>query len=374
MRPELVLSGLIFLVFSLISILPINKDNLPEGLNLFTLFYHFPRFIWMFIFSLSYVVSLGLSEFEKNYFKHKNFIAKMIIYGLTLFILSDLILVNGPILKEAFSRPPENIERGAYFVQTNKEEVYDQSSMYPTILSNQGIGVDGLTLFQGTFSLCHAIPFGSERYRGEAYLEGGKKDDLRVVHFSPNSVKIKLLTKKTDMLLLNQNYDSNWRVKGLSDNKIISTDGLISVKVTPEDTNGIITFYYLSDKFLYGLVLSLLAFILIIFHIRGFIPASIFKYTLFCLTAIFVVFILIEFRGPVNKSQEWHSGYQHAIKGISAYRHKNYAEAKEEIRQAVEYFPNSVILHQRLKEFYTIEGQKEKALIEQELIDELLPD
>ena len=76
----------------------------------------------------------------------------------------------------------------------------------------------------------------------------------------------------------------------------------------------------------------------------------------------------------MNKSQEWHSGYQHAIKGISAYRHKNYAEAKEEIRQAVEYFPNSVILHQRLKEFYTIEGQKEKALIEQELIDELLPD
>ena len=253
-----------------------------------------------------------------------------------------------------------------------KDNIYFGSKMYPTILSNQGLCVDNLVIYGKNLLLCNALSQGSKSYQGSIYLKDGSAGQVQLLYFSPNVIRCKVATKGNNLLVLNQNYDPAWRVSGLSDNKVICTDGLLSANIMPRD-KGIITFYYFSSSFYLGMLISIFALTGVICHRKSVISNKMFfAVLLFCL---FVFWGNILFKTKVYSEQamNFYLANKQVVRGIKYYRNDDFAQAIPYLRQAIAYFPNSFIVHKILQECYESEGQKEMALQEERHMQELAP-
>ena len=174
------------------------------------------------------------------------------------------MLVNSPIFKEAFPIPPLETKREENFYQIAKLPDYDKngmlasgerhmysswSGMYPAFLSNIGI-VEG---YESANVPRKAIPKDSPSYKGEVFLEG-TEGEVSIKSWSPNKVLVKVDASKEGYLVLNQNFYTGWRAKAEKKRKVVSLEGLIGVKVLPQDK--VIELRYLPVSFIFGSILS----------------------------------------------------------------------------------------------------------------------
>ena len=214
----------------------------------------------------------GFIQFVSNKINKKitiSFLSKVILAG----VLIDLIVVNSPVWKDAFTIPPLKITKSERFYQI-KERGYsydkdgiltDKSiwmysafgSLYPNFLSNIGT-IGG---YETARIPRRAIPFDSKSYPGEVFLHNtpGK---VKILNWSPNRFKFEYNIDKPGYLVFNQNYYPGWKIKGMH-GKVEKIDGLIGLKILPKMNN--IEIYYLPDSFIYGFITTILTLIISIF-------------------------------------------------------------------------------------------------------------
>lgn len=260
----LFLTGVIFLMLSLGRGSPIDLWKMLHSLPIYNSLHVPSRFILIFIFIFSVFAGLGLSGLQEVLGrKRKRGIALISATG--LFILYDLCVVNGPILKQAFVIKPSNIEENAEFKQRhtaiNFHPGLSRSSLYPVFLNNSGI-LDAYEVVNVSKGKVFAV--GNPGYEGEAYLVN-QGVSCKITFFSPNKIVVNVNANAPDVLALNQNYYKGWRVKGSKDNSIKPFNGLIAVHVDSSVKEAV--FYYLPNSFIIGSIISTLSLSAVVIYL-----------------------------------------------------------------------------------------------------------
>ncbi len=237
-RWPLIVTMLVFFFLSL------GKINGFYFLNL-----HGPsRFILLFVFGASLLAGIALSALEKAK------IPKPIPILIILIVLADLFLVSYPITNNIFTKEAEKISRAGDFAQTASENA--KFSQYTGFLENKGTVNCYERLFLPNAAIAKKqgnILF--VNYIGEAYLAGNNKT-ANIDYFSPNKVEVSFDTGRKDVIVLNQNYFNGWRT---DNGKAINYNGLIAAEIMPGENK--LTFYYLPDSFIIGLLITIAAII-----------------------------------------------------------------------------------------------------------------
>ncbi|MBF0122665.1 MAG: hypothetical protein HQL21_04555 [Candidatus Omnitrophica bacterium] len=219
----------------------------------------------VFIFILAFLAGAFLNEIEQRAKNKKGMIFLVAI--LSVFILVDLVGYTRFVFQKVLrpfplgdvqfskSRPFEQI-------RMPREQIVSSgawSHMYAAILQNKG-----------TINGYCRVPFkryakaGQDRgYRGEFFLKE-KNGDVQLVLWSPNQIVYKYDLVRADRLVINQNYDRDWRVQG--DIKTESFRGLLSVPLN--SGKGEVVFYYFPSFFLWGLCVFCFTCILSVVIVR----------------------------------------------------------------------------------------------------------
>ena len=255
----LILTSLTFLWLSFGNRAPISLWNFFQLFPVWNMVSSASRSIIIFIFCLAIIDGLTLQKlcqlFQKK-IKYKQKI-KFVIFLIVFFVVFDLILVNGQVLKDAFIIPPLNIAPNEEFYQSIKHYKYSNLTLmydYPNFLRNEG----KIIAYFEIPTKYYAVPRESEGYKGEVYLQN-VKEKASYAYWSPNKLMVNVNVSDVGYVVINQNYDKGWKTK--NNRKVESFNGLISTKVYPEDKQ--ITFYYLPWSFVVGAIISLTSVIVI---------------------------------------------------------------------------------------------------------------
>lgn len=366
----LVATGILFLLGVCVDSLLFTILKAMNQESVYAIVPHFSsRLIWMFLFSFALVCGLGLSRLEERKVSFNKPFPSWVI-GLVIVLIGwELISVSRPILKEAFPRVPEVVNGAAPFVQSRKEVAAEKRDFLTTVLSNKGLAVD--VLYKNDLFLCHAVPYGAPRYKGELYVDPDDPSAIRRVDFSPNVIHIDVNVSRESELVLNQNYDPNWRVKGLRSDKVLERDGLVSARIEPGD-RGMVTFYYFPFFFYLGGGCSVIFFILFILFFRKRVSSVVLFASIIIVVLCAGILSVAEInrRGNAGKLTFRPSD---AVKGLLLFRQGRPLEARPYLESASQIYPNSLMLHSMLKDIYEKAGMDELTVHEQLAIDELTP-
>ncbi|NQV08457.1 hypothetical protein HQ529_01245 [Candidatus Woesearchaeota archaeon] len=249
----LLLTSLFLLFLSLGEITTFNLWRVLRALPVFSTLHGPSRFLMLFIFSLALVVGLVLTKIE-NLKKLK--LRKYIVVGIIVIVLIDMILVSSPIFGNIFLLRPREIIRE----ETDFLQVVSLSPEYLTYRNFNG-NLGTLNCYDRLHPKIKASSIGMDNgtiftdYTGESYIaETGEVTEI--TYFSPNKVIINAVVTEKSTLVLNQNYDNGWKTKN---GDVVSYNGLIAKELGPG--KNIVTFYYLPNTFIIGLITTLLVFI-----------------------------------------------------------------------------------------------------------------
>ena len=228
--------------------------------------------------SLSIITTMLMCLFLSDKITFRQ-LRSLIVYGMLVFVLFDLTLVNSPIFSEAFISPPFQKVNGTFMqtenitIEKNYSSEYfkfgdffrkmrgnvtfratlekmSYSSMYPNFLRNMG----SISCINPMIIDVYATAAESEDYKGEAYLLNGM-GDVEITYFSPNKVVVEFTTQDNDYLILNQNYFRGWKVEGNKFGKVESMNGLVSTRVNAGEHQ--VVFYYMPESFVLGGIVSI---------------------------------------------------------------------------------------------------------------------
>ncbi len=225
------------------------------------------RMRFVFVFILSILVAMLVTKIENISFSVNklNILKTVIIMILVFYITFDLATNDYKLLDgSSYAELPE-INESEEFRQVENFPLYGAlSSLYPTLLQNEG------TPYCEFVALDSSSPistFDDEDYTGEVYLKF-KNGHVEYEYWSPNIMIVALNVTDNDILVINQNFDYNWKAadrevslfrrKPIRLNRIYYK-GLISTKVKPNDRK--IIFYYMPYSFIVGLMVSTLSVI-----------------------------------------------------------------------------------------------------------------
>ena len=249
---RLLLCFLLFLWLSFGDRVPLSLWKLAHAMPIYDSMRVAQRFRIVFMLIMAIFSGFGLLSLRSYVLRR---FTRPIMADLTGFvilgvILVDLMLVNSPIFKEAFPILPLETKREENFYQISRFSDYGSGSgMYPAFLSNIGV-VEG---YESANVPRNAIPKGSPSYKGEVFLHG-TEGKVFIRSWSPNKVLVEVDISKEGYLVLNQNFYTGWRAKAEQKRKVVSLEGLIGVKVLPQDK--VIELRYLPVSFIFGLILS----------------------------------------------------------------------------------------------------------------------
>ncbi len=265
---RLALCFLIFLWLGLGNRVPLSLWKLLHALPVYDSMRVAQRFRIVFMLIMALFVGFGfkllLNILNKKIENRR--LLRLLVPVIPIVVLMDLIWVNSPIFKDAFSIPPLKTERQAHFSQISKGTDYDAngivtetsnriysswSALYPAFLSNLGT-IEG---YESANVPRNAIPNDSDNYKGEAFLEEISRE-LSIDVWSPNRVVVSVHVPEEGYLVLNQNYYPGWKVKGSQSRKVQPINSLLAVKISPEDK--IIEFYYSPLRFQVGWIVTCL--------------------------------------------------------------------------------------------------------------------
>jgi hypothetical protein len=257
-----------YIIATLIVLILILSQNLfPTLWNLlykipFTSLFHGPsRFIFAALFFMAILIGFVLTHVEKSNKKH----AKIIICMIFLFLLIDFLFVNAALLTKAFPiEPQEPTITSFHTLYAENDE--QNTQQYLSLLNNKGIYNCYERFFPAEQGAIPSATFSHQQfgnYHEEAYIAETNAEQ-EIIFWSPNKVIIK--TTKPGTLILNQNYVTGWKTKVNNQNQeTFSYNGAIATEVT-EATS--ITFYYLPNAFIVGLLITILTIILSILYWR----------------------------------------------------------------------------------------------------------
>lgn len=109
------------------------------------------------------------------------------------------------------------------------------------------------------FSSMQPNPF----YRGEFYLLSGE-GEVKPLLFSPNKIVLEVDSKKTDTVIVNQNFNRGWKVYGA---KLLSYQGLIAIEIAKAGKQ-IIILRYIPFDFWCGLAVTFATVVCAVLWIR----------------------------------------------------------------------------------------------------------
>jgi hypothetical protein len=276
-----------FLLLCFVTFLWISFGNRPR-LELWSMLHLLPvynsmriaqRFRIVFMLCLALFAGFGLQTVRNSIAQvvaNRNlvqFVTLLILLG----VLVDLLIVNSRVLQDAFPIPPLETAKSEEFYQVwelpsydsngfiisgsenNKSapsEAHNSYGMYtsfgalmPAFLSNIGT-ING---YETANVPRNAIAASSENYRGEIYLQG-TYGSAHISSWSPNKITITVNASDHGLVVLNQNYYSGWKVRGDRGRKTEEIDGLLAVRVSPEDER--IELHYLPASFVVGLIVT----------------------------------------------------------------------------------------------------------------------
>jgi hypothetical protein len=219
------------------------------------------RLIILALAPLSVLAGIAVSKIEK----WKNIVA----LGFTVAVLYNLLLVCSPAFDEAFVISPRHITPSNMITQVAIEPqlIYVFGETFTAYQQNQGDVDTHLSSLRGLTLVCSGPltpvkPSGSPDYRGEFYLLGGS-GTVTVKSFTPNKITLSVDGAGVDYLIVNQNYDPNWKTP---DRAVLNHGGLLAVEVSPTDSGRDIVLYYSPTSFKIGLLVTL-ASLAVIWHV-----------------------------------------------------------------------------------------------------------
>ncbi len=178
--------------------------------------------------------------------------------GVLIFVIVDLVLVNGSMFELGFIRYPPALTgpRSETLVQ------WTGWGHYEYFLMNKGL----VNCYERTHLPIRAVPYQDEQYYGEVYYIGsdGRPE---VVSITPNELRYRVSVDRPTKMVVNQNYDPGWYSTA---HDVVSFDGLLSVDIEPHDE--VVTLSYLPRSFLLGQLLSFIGFVLAALVYRGKVP------------------------------------------------------------------------------------------------------
>ncbi len=223
------------------------------------------RYIACFVFFLALIAAMTFQGVADRCRQRPGGTGRLMRAGVIaafLFIPYHLIEMNSGIFWNAFRVDPIELPRHDLFAQRYREtrfyeEYLTNSSIYPVFLSNSGLieGYEVMHIPRGDVKV-----FGEPGYRGEHYFDfpSGERE---LILFSPNKLMFDIKLDRSNLLILNQNYDRGWRAAADGERLAVShTDGLISVVLPPGQYR--LEIYYLPQAFLVGLSVSIVSLLL----------------------------------------------------------------------------------------------------------------
>jgi len=249
----LLLSGVFSFLISLGDFGKFSPWHLMHQLPLLESLHVPSRYIIMVTFSMAIIAGLSINLFMREAEGKKT---KYLLLIILFIILVDLISVNTKTFRQqTFPNPPQNVERYPDFKHMRGVllPLTASSGMYFNFLANRGTLDPYEPVPHAEFAKAHSDP----DYKGEVYLDGNGTSSY--AYWSPNKLVVDVAVQGETRLVINQNYDKGWHVKG----KVAENfNGLLSTNVTSADKT--IEFYYLPMPFIIGLLVTLASIISIV--------------------------------------------------------------------------------------------------------------
>jgi hypothetical protein len=256
--------------------IPISLWNLLHALPVFSFMYATQRFRLMFMLFVALFAGSGLTVLGAWLLRRGLSLrwVKVATVGLVAGVAVDLLWVSCSLFKKMFVIPPSVVmeqvpSRAEPFKQIIRWQPYDRtgliarettlyassSCVYPAFLRNYGT----LGAYEYIPVERHATPSEAMAYRGEIYLQD-ERNRATCRSWSPNRLKVEVDVRQPDYLIVNQNYDPGWKVRGAASGVVEAINGRIGVRVKPGDD--IVELYYLPTSFLVGSTITILTVLL----------------------------------------------------------------------------------------------------------------
>jgi hypothetical protein len=273
----------IFIFLAMGSNAPINLYDIIRKFPIFDAM-HFP--LKYFNFFIVFTICLGAGKSLKLLEEWRK--AKWAsITGLALIFLSagPLFIENLKVQKSMFPDEMPEIKEAKSFFQVRLKGEYlrrtDHTNPYFYVLKNVGT-IGGCIHPPSLLSLWRPVvskhivsednlQISNPRYRGEVFFLD-EANQTKLVHFSPNKIVVKVTVHRPDLLLINQDYDRNWRtnvgylqsyqLKKVPEGEKVER-GLLAVRID-EKGNFLVQLTYSVPIFYVGVAISAATFIFLI--------------------------------------------------------------------------------------------------------------
>jgi hypothetical protein len=244
----LLASLVLFAWISLGSHVPVDLSGVLRRLPVFDNMRMFQRFGIVVLFAFSVFAGLGIDAIRERLARlTRPALARSVVLAWGALVLLDLVLVNGPILGDAFPIDPLVVHGDPEFRQTAGGPVYgprDQvpgrwpflhrtlSGLYPATLANRG-STHG---YRSLYLPSAAVPSSSPQYRGEVVLEA-PEGHATLQAWSPNRVAVDVQASGGGQLVINQNFAPGWYARGGDGaaRDVHAREGRLEVDVRPGD-------------------------------------------------------------------------------------------------------------------------------------------
>ena len=179
--------------------------------------------------------------------------------GLAVMVLATVncLLVGSPDLEWVLQYPAQPAAPARVFHQIAHGP--GNNSMLIPAMENTGV----VDCYDYTQWNTNVQALGEPGYRGEQYMKGA--GSVRLLDWSPNALSFEVDTPAPSALVINQNYDSSWRVTSGA-GSVYSEGDLIGVHVPAGKTR--ITLRYVSIPAIVGAIISLLTICAMVIVIR----------------------------------------------------------------------------------------------------------
>jgi hypothetical protein len=204
------------------------------------------RMLMPFVLTIGVLAGLGIDVLARNLRRYGGIAAAVLITAATV----DSFLVSTPNLRHVLQTPLGQINADPAFREYKAPFYYND--MLKTVLANRG----AVQCYQYTAFPTNVLGYNEPNYKGEQYLRG--PGSVRLIRWTPNVLSYGASTSAPSTLVVNQNYDSSWRVVS-GRGTLINYHNLLAVAL-PAGSQ-VIVLRYLDKRLVLGAAITMLTFL-----------------------------------------------------------------------------------------------------------------
>jgi hypothetical protein len=256
-----------FLIFSIILLgnnFIINFHSLFLHIHLFNQIIKIDKYLPpIILFSFCIISGSFLNSFHLKVKKKLIIVLSMLVVGSLMWQFNS----NIKLQSNSFDLPKEEINKSQIFYQieikniTQKDNILTAKTQYYNILNNKGTLNWYSSLSYNTnvtpkfFIDNNGVPSKNIKYKGKIYFLNNNKNQARINHFSPNKIIVEVNASEKDLLILNMNYNKNWKSNLIT---IGQYNGLLSLNINKMGQYNVVI-KYLPFSFFIGLIISFIS-------------------------------------------------------------------------------------------------------------------